>query len=214
MSENDTAHIAEIFESIQGEGPYVGTPALFIRTGKCNLACSWCDTPYTWKPGKTTYRSWTFEEIKNKISDSKLTHLVITGGEPLLQQPLIEAIKKAFPEKFIEVETNGTIPLTIPGNIIDHFNISPKLANSKNTWYKLNLHSLKSIFKFVVQDKNDLDEIEKFVLNHGIERNKVYLMPEGTKHDTIRRRATWLIPFCREKKFHYTTRLHILKSIP
>lgn len=213
MSANARAYIAEIFESIQGEGLHIGTPALFIRTGQCNLACSWCDTPYTWKPGYTTYKSWTFEAIMKEISKSRLTHLVITGGEPLLQQPLIEAIKKTFPGKFIEVETNGTIPLTLPENIIDHFNISPKLGNSGNSWYKLNLHSAKSIFKFVVQDVNDLDEIEKFILDHGIERNRVYLMPEGTKRDTIQKRATWLIPLCREKKLHYTTRLHILKSI-
>lgn len=210
----NSVEITEIFETIQGEGPYAGTPALFIRTGKCNLTCSWCDTPYTWKTGETKYETWSYKKVIEKAAQSKRQHIVITGGEPLLHQSFIDALAKALPEKFIEVETNGTIPLAIEETIIGHFNISPKLGNSKNAWYKLNLRTPKSIFKFVVQTPEDVEEVEKFLEKNSLDRGRIYLMPEGTKRDTIQKRSGWLIPLCKKKKFHYTSRLHILKSLP
>lgn len=208
-----TIEIAEIFETIQGEGRWVGTPALFIRTGMCNLACSWCDTPYTWKAGETTYKKQTYEEVFERVENSKIPHVVVTGGEPMLHQEFILALRTRNPHRFIEVETNGTIPTTLPSGTINQFNISPKLSNSGNSWYKLNLHVDNGIYKFVVQSPNDVSEIETFAEQNGIDRTKIFLMPEGTTRDILLSRAKWLVPLCREKKFHYSTRLHILKNI-
>lgn len=205
--------LAEIFESIQGEGCFTGTPALFIRTGMCNLACSWCDTPYTWKPGQTTYQKYEIKKILSQIAVSHLRHFVITGGEPMLQQSFIAEIRHSFPSAFIEVETNGTIPSILGVHTVDQFNISPKLSNSRNKWYRLNLHATNCIYKFVICDKSDVIEIEFFAEQNNIPREKIYLMPEGTTSEKILERAEWLIPVCQEKKFHYSTRLHILKNL-
>lgn len=218
---NNTIEIAEIFSSLQGEGKFTGTPAIFIRTGMCNLACSWCDTPYTWKKGETTYKKKTYEEVFAKIDQlltkkfqkNRTPHLVITGGEPLLHQNFIFELRKQFPHAFIEIESNGTLPSTLPDGTINHFNISPKLSNSNNSWYKLNLKPKNSIFKFVVQSPADIDEIETFIVENNLDRSRIYLMPEGTTRDILLSRAKWLIPFCLEKNFHYSTRLHILKQI-
>lgn len=123
--------IADIFRSVQGEGPKIGTPSIFVRLGVCNLQCSWCDTPYTWKKGVADYKEMSIEEILVKIenlrggnktekrvgeksdSQSKISNLVITGGEPLLQQErLIELLgSPALREFEIEFETNGSVPL-------------------------------------------------------------------------------------------------------
>lgn len=240
--------IAEIFASIQGEGMYTGTPAIFIRTGKCNLACVWCDTPYAWKKGFETYKNWPIEKviktiqklitkrtetltIKKNASRSALQnahnlHLAITGGEPMLHQNFIAEIRQNFPNAFIEVETNGTIPAVFAPNTVNQFNISPKLSNSKNKWYKLNLrphdhnphirdrsHKTNHIYKFVIQKKSDIAEIEKFIKKEKLPRKKIYLMPEGVTPKKIEQKAKWLIPLCKEKKFHYSTRLHILKKM-
>lgn len=205
--------IAEIFETIQGEGRFVGTPALFIRTGMCNLQCSWCDTSYTWKAGETTYVKKTHEEVFRIVEKSKINHIVITGGEPMLHQEFILALRKRNPNRFIEIETNGTIPCTLPPDTINQFNISPKLGNSDNTWYKLNLKVKNCIYKFVVRTPDDIIEIETFAEQNALDREKIFLMPEGVSRDILISRARWLVPLCREKKLHYSPRLHIMKNI-
>lgn len=71
--------VNEIFYSIQGEGRYTGTPAIFIRLAGCNLRCNFCDTEHQ------PYQDLTEEEIMRQIADFPASHIVITGGEPMLQ---------------------------------------------------------------------------------------------------------------------------------
>ena len=73
--------INEIFCSIQGEGKYAGTPAIFIRMAGCNVRCSWCDTKYSWEinPGAMM----TPKRVLEKINEwSRHEYVIITGGEP------------------------------------------------------------------------------------------------------------------------------------
>ena len=79
-------YIAETFTSLQGEGMLVGVPSFFIRTSGCNMRCRWCDTPYT---------SWLPEGERRSVVDlvaeavvSGVKHVVVTGGEPLLQREI------------------------------------------------------------------------------------------------------------------------------
>lgn len=147
--------ISEIFYSIQGEGPDLGNPIIFIRLIGCNLSCSFCDTAYTWnwenskfnhndphkysKDVETTLMSigQIIQKLK-KIDPTRATNLVvITGGNPLIHQK-----KLAFKQLLIalqrdgyiiEMEDNGTIA---PDDYIcdelgiDLYHITPKLANS------------------------------------------------------------------------------------
>ena len=80
----------EIFVSIQGEGVSAGTPCIFIRLALCNLSCSWCDTKYTWDWKSYEYNDEVMtldvNEIKSIVDRFNLKHVVITGGEHLLQQ--------------------------------------------------------------------------------------------------------------------------------
>lgn len=109
--------INEIFYSLQGEGRYTGTPAIFIRFSGCNLKCSFCDTDHNKGVEMST------EEILNKIKGTPCKFIVLTGGEPGLQvtYDFVEALKKEG--YYVAVETNGTMPL--PGNI-DWITCSPK----------------------------------------------------------------------------------------
>ena len=75
--------VNEIFYSIQGEGRYTGTPAIFIRLAGCNLRCNFCDTEHQ------PYQDLTEEEIMRQIADFPADHVVITGGEPMLQMPFV-----------------------------------------------------------------------------------------------------------------------------
>jgi 7-carboxy-7-deazaguanine synthase len=126
LTYNITMFIAETFTSLQGEGMLVGVPSFFIRTSGCNLRCRWCDTPYT---------SWLPEGERRSVSrllaeavDSGARHVVLTGGEPLLQREvgvLTEELGKAG--FHITVETAGTVD---PEFRCDLLSLSPKTANS------------------------------------------------------------------------------------
>ena len=110
--------VSETFYSIQGEGPTVGVPAVFIRLQGCNLNCgsrsgSWvCDTVDVWKKGTQYSITDFFQDIMEKYNHALLDgeHLLMTGGEPLLQQAAMSEFINQFNQKpYIEVETNGTI---------------------------------------------------------------------------------------------------------
>ncbi|MBO7119924.1 MAG: radical SAM protein [Bacteroidaceae bacterium] len=109
--------VNETFLSLQGEGHYTGTPAFFLRLSGCNLQCPFCDTSHQ------TFMEMSEEAIVVEASRHESRHIVITGGEPALQltQSLIDQLHEAG--FFIQVETNGTMPLP---QGIDWVTCSPK----------------------------------------------------------------------------------------
>jgi 7-carboxy-7-deazaguanine synthase len=211
---------------VQGEGVYAGTPSVFLRTYRCNLSCTWCDSKYTWldqdksKPG-VDYTPMSAAAIIDKVAGYGCKHLVLTGGEPLLHQrmlaPLLASLKSAG--FFIEVETNGTVAPT--AELIEPvgcFNVSPKISNSlieegvriRPDSLRAFVRSQKAWFKFVVCDKADVTEIEEMLSKFGIPRDRVMLMPEGIDAATLLERSRWLVEICKEKGFRFSMRLHIL----
>lgn len=225
--------VSDIFSSIQGEGKNLGKPSLFLRLGICNLQCTWCDTPYTWKKGQTDYKQMPVDDIFNELIKlkSKIQNLVITGGEPLLQQtsltPLLQKIFRSKEFKngktskniTIEFETNGSIPL-LPGfqktfkkqleNGTISFNISPKLKDSGNKPYKLQLYP-NSILKFVYVNKNSEKLILDFLKKHDplAKDTPIYIMPEGTNIKEMEKKYPAILKFCMKNDFQFTPRWHI-----
>lgn len=111
--------VKEIFYSLQGEGFFTGTPAVFVRFSGCNLRCGFCDTDH--EGG----REMSVGDVVGEVSRYPARHVVVTGGEPSLQLTgeLVEALHGAG--RFVQVETNGTGRL--PGNV-DWVTCSPKGA--------------------------------------------------------------------------------------
>jgi 7-carboxy-7-deazaguanine synthase len=108
--------VQSIFATIQGEGPYVGWPSIFLRLGGCNLACSFCDTEFeSFKPMSLTEIIASITGLAGSAR-SKRTHnlVVITGGEPLRQNivPLCEQLLEL--EFAVQIETNGTLWRPLP----------------------------------------------------------------------------------------------------
>ncbi|MGH3822135.1 MAG: 7-carboxy-7-deazaguanine synthase QueE [Pseudonocardiaceae bacterium] len=123
---------------VAGEGPSCGRQALFVRLSRCNLSCPRCDTPYTWDWQRFDVGAETRRLTAADILDWALGYptelLVITGGEPLLQQdllvPLVTGLAAAG--RRVEVETNGTIvPAPVLVDAVAGFNVSPKLAGHR-----------------------------------------------------------------------------------
>lgn len=109
--------VNEIFYSLQGEGYWTGTPAVFIRFSGCNLKCPFCDTNHQ------PYVEMTEEEIMDEVNKYPADLVVITGGEPCLQlnNKMIDLLHNA--EKMVAVETNGTKELP---KWVDWVTVSPK----------------------------------------------------------------------------------------
>lgn len=222
----------EIFNSVQGEGPSAGSPCTFVRLSRCNLACEWCDTAYTWhfEGDERPHRSGvSFDRRANQITLEVADvaarilamgqkRLVVTGGEPLLQGGPLGELLEALPDHTVEIETNGTT--TSPARVdihVDQYNVSPKLAHSGNPGElalipeRLRRYSLdqRAWFKFVVASPGDVAEVGELVRAHALPRGRVFLMPEGTDSATLRSREEWIVPLCVEHGFRLSDRLHI-----
>lgn len=223
----------EIFASLQGEGPSQGKPCAFVRLSRCNLACVWCDTAYTWRftgdnrphrSGETHDRkanqvTLAEEDIARRIAALGQPRLVVTGGEPLLQGAALARMLALLPEDIaVEVETNGTVapPPALDG-LVDRYNVSPKLAHSGNP-AELALvperladwaGEPRAAFKFVVAEPADIAEVLALAERFAIPRERVWLMAEGADSATLRAREAWLAQLCLEHRLTLSGRLHI-----
>ncbi|HWL07985.1 MAG TPA: 7-carboxy-7-deazaguanine synthase QueE, partial [Planctomicrobium sp.] len=215
--------ISEVFESVQGEGRYLGVPSGFIRTSGCNLRCVFCDTPYTsWKP-EGEERS--LDSLLAEIDAMSAGHMVLTGGEPLLTPDLIPLSRELKDRnKVITVETAGTVHRAEV--IADLMSISPKMRNSipvGTHWeqrHDARRHRPEVIrelttqydyqFKFVIDCIADLDEVEQYLeeLPHVVSE-KVYLMPQGVEMSVIQPKMPWLRDEATRRGWQVTPRLHI-----
>lgn len=215
----------EIFYSVQGEGVNVGRPAVFLRLALCNLACSWCDTKYTWDWQQYDPKEQIVEipanEIQREILRHNCTYLVVTGGEPMLQQkqliPLLQHLKNK--EFDIEVETNGTIiPSPELAGLVDHWSVSPKLQNSGNPQlsreipeaYRFFVEVPSSHFKYVIQNEDDFAEVQSIMQKFGVAPGRTFLMPEAQNTESLLERSRWLVELCKSHGCLYSTRLQIL----
>uniref|UniRef100_A0A7V3ZXS9 7-carboxy-7-deazaguanine synthase n=1 Tax=candidate division WOR-3 bacterium TaxID=2052148 RepID=A0A7V3ZXS9_UNCW3 len=216
------AVISEIFKSIQGEGPNIGAPSVFVRFGGCNLRCTFCDTAYSSFPEYAgNWISLEVSEIIRKIHEIRGSayNLVLTGGEPLLQQKalkeLIGKVQSFFPS--IEVETNGTI---LPMELFEmpniFYNVSVKLANSgvkeeqRIVDEPLDFFSNyeRAYFKFVVEDEKDVKEVLRIVEKYYISPQRVLLMPLSVNPVQLEDNANKVIELCLKYGFRYSDRLH------
>lgn len=135
--------INEMFETIQGEGQYTGTPSIFIRLQGCPVGCSWCDTKQTWEQDEQDKVSpelmimktsdsptWTEMSVDDVITlfeqqGYQAKHIVITGGEPCMfdLNPLCERLHDSGYST--QIETSGTFEIQAPEDT--WVTVSPKI---------------------------------------------------------------------------------------
>lgn len=196
--------ISEIFYSIQGEGTNLGKPAIFLRLAGCHLRCTWCDSKFTWdrKSGK----QMTTAKIIKAIKKFPCKHLVITGGEPLLQQSALKELLEKIPDYYSEIETSGSLATYID---VDQFNCSPKLKNSGNPTRLEKFPPEKTWYKFVIDSPGDLKEVKAFIKKYKIQRDRVILMPQGVTKRELAKKTPALAEICKKENFRFSPRLHI-----
>ncbi len=166
--------VSEIFTSFQGEGPYIGIPATFLRLYGCNLNCQWCDTDIS------TYEMLSVDDVAEilmtQMEFNNINLLVITGGEPTLQMEEIKRLIKEIPEDIkIQLETNGSIFEYLPE--IEYV-ISPKEDKEKvfENYYKYE----NVFFKFVITCEEDIDEVISIKNKYGYDKT-IWLQGEFSK---------------------------------
>lgn len=236
--------VSEYFYSLQGEGRTMGIPAIFVRLTGCNLMCggygvekdgilrddaTWvCDTIAVWLKG-TTY---TFDKLVDTLNQDiqfidRLkagVHLVITGGEPLLQQQHIIEFLRYLDTRhdcrpIVEIETNATIcPLPALDERVHYWNTSPKLHNSGMPankriypdvlqWFSRND---RTMFKFVIHQISDWHEIQETLLHMGyINKSSIVLMPAASSLDELLQKNKLVAQICIDNQLRMCTRLHV-----
>ena len=221
--------ISEIYASLQGEGLLAGTPSTFVRTSGCNLRCIWCDTPFTsWKPEG---REMAVAEVLAAVESLAPRHVVVTGGEPLLLAEAADLCRELRGRgHHVTVETAGTVLPAGDGPLFDLVSISPKLASSTppadtpGNWAARHeaarrrddvLRALAASaahqFKFVVETAADLAEACDWLddLGPGIDRGRVFFMPQARTPEELASRTAWLAGECRRRGMRVAPRHHI-----
>ncbi len=208
--------INEIFQNIQGESRNLGKPSIFIRTQGCNVKCSFCDTAYTFD-GSEVGTKMTVNEIRQSIKKYSAKHIVITGGEPLIQSDIIDLIDKLIKNDYtIEIETSGTVDISkFRKNAFKNckFNVSPKLYSAMpkikpnaDLLIKYFLESNQTDLKFVIKNDNDWKEavnIAKTIYRKLSKFSKwkeekqlygrCYFMPEGRCLKELNKNSRFII---------------------
>jgi 7-cyano-7-deazaguanosine (preQ0) biosynthesis protein QueE len=221
--------VVEIFgPTIQGEGPYAGRIADFIRLGGCNLTCAWCDTAYSWDASRFDLRA----EITPRSVQFLLSSLspaasivVLTGGEPLLHArknsflELLEALRHGG--RSVHVETNGTLlPSDEVTDLVDVFVVSPKLANAAlhspeggsilAEGWPLVAEQTEVHLKFVCQSEADVAAAVSRATSAGFSHTRTWVMPEAVDAPTFLHRWQLIADSATKHGVNASPRLHLL----
>lgn len=184
--------INEIFYSLQGEGKWAGLPNIFIRVTGCNLRCSYCDTTYAYYSGD----EMKLDEILTEISKYPCKFICITGGEPLLQNDILNLIDALLKKEYsICLETNGSI------DIINLYNKKPLMISldikcptsnmhEKNILRNINILKKEDQLKFIINNKEDYDYAKKIVQKYRPTCNVFFQPVWGTNPINL---AEWII---------------------
>lgn len=219
--------VNEVFgPTVQGEGPAAGRVAGFVRLMGCNLTCTWCDTKQTWDARTFDLRAEsehiTAQEIFKAVQGMNVRLVILTGGEPLLQQhraafrDLLRLLHGAGIS--VHVETNGTvIPDDVTADLVDRFVVSPKLANAGMPEEKvINPRALAALrdrdahFKFVCRTADDVVSVARIVVSNHLPARRIWIMPEGTTAAAVCDHLAQVADMAVLHGFNITPRLHVL----
>lgn len=162
-------NVAEIFTSVQGEGDHLGRRVTFIRLGGCNLDCPWCDSKETWSSAEA--KAMTVDEIIDSVD---AYHVIITGGEPTIQDLVPLAIGLKDIDCFIGIETNGTNDFSTElRSLIDWIACSPKPPQFR-------LPNYFDEIKLVISNELTENDVERIIHEVSIANPaiSIWLQPE------------------------------------
>jgi 7-carboxy-7-deazaguanine synthase len=149
--------ITEVFRSLQGEADTVGIPTVFVRLTGCPLRCGYCDTAYAFHGGEW----WTIEDVLARVRALEVSHVCVTGGEPLAQ-PTAAALLTALCDGGwrVSLETSGAMPLAaVDPRVVKVVDIKTPGSGeaSRNRYDELARLGAADLIKFVIVDRADYE---------------------------------------------------------
>ncbi|MBX3424113.1 MAG: 7-carboxy-7-deazaguanine synthase QueE [Pirellulales bacterium] len=217
--------IAEIYKSIQGEGRLTGTVSVFVRASGCNLRCWFCDTPFaSWAPEG---QDFAVDEIVAEVEEWDASHVVLTGGEPMLFAELIPLCQRLRARgRHVTIETAGTLYLPVE---CDLMSISPKLSGSAPrgrehaSWARRHerermkpavltrlISQYEHQLKFVIDSPEEIEEVRALLASlPPIDPCRVLLMPQARTAEEAQQHAAWLEPLCDAEGWSYCPRMQL-----
>jgi 7-carboxy-7-deazaguanine synthase len=186
-------HVSEIFYSIQGETSYAGRPCMFVRLAGCNLDCSYCDTRYA-RHGGTPM---SVDSIVQKVAEHPVRLVMVTGGEPLLQDETPELIRRLNSSgHLVLVETNGSLDIgVLPDEVIRIVDMKCPDSGMADRMLMANLERVgeRDEVKFVISTRKDYLWAKELMLRYSLpQRTTVLLSPA---HGVLEPRdlAEWIL---------------------
>lgn len=215
--------VSEHFLSFQGEGATVGKRAVFLRTSGCVCDCEWCDTAEVWKKGEEISEEklgMHFKAFGYTEALKRGAHLILTGGDPLIWQKSLAQFVRILESEVkyltVEVETEAMIMPAELLNFVNFWNVSPKLSNAKTKPVNegvLKFHVSNKLgytcFKFVVGNKEDVEEAVEMCRKYGITCDKAYLMPQADNREAFIRLAPEICELALKYAFNFSPREHL-----
>lgn len=169
--------ITEIFYSLQGETSLIGVPFVFVRLTGCNLRCTYCDSAYAFKGGTRM----SFEAVLAEIKKYKTEHVLLTGGEPLLQRgtlPFIQLLRENGYQ--VSIETHGEVSIEKVAPLA-RLVMDIKTPGSKMNrgYFKKNLPFLKKEdeIKFVITSDSDYEWAKQIVQSGTLPTKEILFSP-------------------------------------
>lgn len=154
IDDGQVLRVQEIFKTVQGEGPYAGRPAYFIRLAGCNLRCYFCDTDFESRYDNKLTIMQILEQLNCLAAGSNIGLVVITGGEPLLQNiaPLIKMLRKSTFD--VQIETAGTVWLPQLEAMAYYLGYDFIVCSPKTPKVHPRIEALCWHWKYIVSDDN------------------------------------------------------------
>ncbi len=185
--------VCEIFKSIQGESSFAGLPFTIVRLTGCNLRCTYCDTHYAWAEGE----QMSVGDVVQAVEELGMKHVLVTGGEPLLQSSSLELIERLLMEqRIVLVETNGSMNISVlPEKAIAIMDIKCPGSGQSHMMDWGNLERLRPIdqVKFVVTDRRDYNWAAEICRKNLIGSCKEILMSTAFGRLSPRELADWML---------------------
>jgi 7-carboxy-7-deazaguanine synthase len=174
--------INEIFTSYQGEGPFAGSYATFLRVSGCNLDCSFCDTDH--ENGKDESVRDIIHAVLDEMNDKNTNFLIITGGEPLIYYNELQLIVNSVHKHFnVQIETNGTLMRVVENAFMV---ISPKKTKEYPIFDIVNNYKDNPLayFKFLIKSIHDVEYVKEIISILDYD-HVVYLQPEHSHRHNL-----------------------------